>query len=95
MQKLELVIGLCLLSVGIVPVSIMILAGQWLPVLPHANCFGPAGFSDGDGCGSGNRVQVQFTFFWSFISLFLLGIGVWFFVAGLKSKAIVSKTKPH
>ena len=91
MHKIEAIIGACLISIGIVPVSFMTVAGQLLPQMPENGCFGPAGYSDGEGCGLGSRMQTQFIVFWSFISSFLLGIGVWFTIAGLTSKAILSK----
>lgn len=93
----ELVIGSCLIPLDIVPVSIMVLVGQWLPEAPPVDCFGPAGFDDAtEGCGIGSRAQVQFVFFWGFISVFFAGdIGAWFVVAGAKSKAIVGKTSPR
>lgn len=80
-----------MIALGIVPVGIMISAGQWLPEAPPVDCFGPSGFDDSDGCGIGSRMEVQFVFFWAFLSVFMLGIGAWFVVAGAKSKAIVSK----
>ncbi|HEV8405629.1 MAG TPA: hypothetical protein VGQ13_06965 [Nitrososphaera sp.] len=90
MQRLELIIGLCLLAVGIGPVSWVILAGS----LPPATTFGPAGLTGHDE-GSGSREITQFTYFWFMISFFFVGIGAWFVIAGLKSRAIVSNPDPR
>jgi hypothetical protein len=86
MLRLELIIGLCLLAIGIGPVSWVILAGS----LPQPTSFGPAGLTSHDE-GSGSREVTQFYYFWFIISFFFVGIGAWFVVAGLKSKPILSK----
>ncbi len=58
--------------------------------LPPATTFGPAGLTSHDE-GSGSREVIQFMQFWFLISFFFVGIGTWFVLAGLKSKAMVSK----
>jgi hypothetical protein len=90
MQKLETIIGSCLIAIGIGPVIWVILAGSLSP----PTSFGPAGLTSHDE-GSGSREVVQLIYFWFIISFFFVGIGTWFLIAGLKSKAIVSKTKPN
>ena len=67
----------------------MIVVGQFLPQMPENGCFELAGFNEG--CGYGIRMQTQLIVFWSNISAFLLCIGVWFAVAGLRSDAILIK----
>src|SRR5437867_11911000 len=89
MQRLELIIGLCLLAVGIGPVSWIILAGS----LPPATTFGQVGLSGHDE-GSGSREITQFTYFWFIISFFFVGIGAWIVIAGHTSRAIVCSPRP-
>jgi hypothetical protein len=87
--KLEIIIGLSLIAVGIGPVSWVILAGG----LPPPTCYPPEWLLES--CGAtGSRVQTQFTYFWFLISFFFLGIGTWLTIAGLKSRAVLSKAKP-
>lgn len=90
MQKLEVIIGSCLLAIGIGPVTLVILYGS----LPSGTTFGPTGLTghdEGSREGSGSREVTQFYYFWFVISFFFVGIGAWFVIAGLKSKAILSK----
>lgn len=87
MQRTELIIGGCLIAIGILPVSSMIVYG--LPE-PHPTSCRPQLV----GCKASETGGAQFRDFWYFISIFLLGIGGWFVVAGIKSRAIVSKRHP-
>lgn len=92
-QKLELIIGSCLIAIGIGPAILVIFGLIVVGSLPApAGIFGPRGLTGHDE-GSGSREVAQFMQFWFVISIFLLGIGLWFLIAGLKSKAIVSKHK--
>jgi hypothetical protein len=88
MERTELVIGTCLIAIGIGPVSWVILAGN----MPPPTCYPPAGYLESCG-GTGSRVEAQFTYFWFLVSFFFVGIGGWFVVSGLKSIPIVSKQK--
>ena len=90
MHKFELIIGTCLIGIGIGPVSWVLLVGK----LPPSTTFGPAGLTGHDE-SSGSREVTQFMQFWFLISFFLVGIGAWFVIAGLKSRAIVSRAKPN
>jgi hypothetical protein len=90
MKDLEVVIGLCLLVAGAVPVGTVLLIGK----LPPVTTFGPAGLSGHDE-GVGSREVTQLCHFWFIMSFFFFGIGAWFFIAGLNDRGIISKTKPR
>lgn len=79
-----------MIAIGIGPVTFQLLAGKMLP----PTYFSPDGLTAEDE-GRWSREATQFIYFWYLVSFFLVGIGAWFTIAGLKSKAIVSKTKPN
>jgi hypothetical protein len=90
MKELEVVIGFILIVAGAVPVGITLMSGK----LPPVTIFGPAGLSSHDE-GSGSREVAQFYHFWFIMSFFFFGIGLWFFIAGLNDKSVISKTKAN
>jgi len=96
LQKTEVTIGSVLIAVSMGPVALVIIYLSIAATMPLLATFGPTGLTAHDeGCLEGlcSRVQVQFMQFWFLISFFLLGIGIWFLISGLESKAIISKTK--
>ena len=43
MLRIELIIGSCLIAIGIVPVGLVVASGS-VPQAPPPTCFGPAGY---------------------------------------------------
>lgn len=88
LEKTEVTTGSVLIAIGIGPVITALLTNFVLmsTSLPP-DCFSPA--ASDLYCGS--RFEVQFRYFWFFISFFTVGIGAWFFVSGVKSVPIISK----
>lgn len=95
MYRVEVIIGSVLIGLGAGPVLLATVSFVTVGSMPQLPTFGPRGLTGNDGgpAGFSSRETVQFMQFWLMISFFLVGIGAWFLISGLKSKAIVSKKK--
>jgi hypothetical protein len=82
-----------MVGLGIGPAIVAIATFIVIGSMPELPTFGPTGLTghdEGGPSGFSSRETVQFVQFWYLISFFLIGIGLWILISGLKSKAIIS-----